>query len=135
MTTTAAPQLDIQALFERYAQTFGSHDADAVSLLHTDDSVFWQRTGGPAVQGREAIREAFAALFAQWPDLGFDVRRVMTGDRYWILDWDLTATVNGKEVRFACLDVVDVDDAGQVTRKETFIDLAQAQASLTAAAN
>lgn len=130
--TTTAPQLDTQALFERYAATFASHDAEAVSRLHTADSVFWQRTGGQAVHGREAVKDAFAALFSQWSDLGFEVRRVLTGERYWILDWDLTATVNGSEVRFACLDVVDIDDDGQVTRKETFVDLAQA--SLTAAA-
>ena len=134
MSTTTTPQLDIRALFDRYASTFATHDADAVSRLHTADSVFHQRTGGTAVQGRDAVRDAFAQLFAQWPDLGFDVRRVITGDHCWVLDWDLTATVDGREVRFACLDVVDVDDEGLVTRKETFVDLAQAQASLARAA-
>ncbi len=134
MSTTTAPQLDIRALFDRYASTFATHDADAVSRLHTADSVFLQRTGATAVQGRDAVRDAFAQLFAQWPDLGFDVRRVITGDLCLFLDWDLTATVDGREVRFACLDVVDVDDEGLVTRKETFVDLAQAQASLAQAA-
>jgi uncharacterized protein (TIGR02246 family) len=133
VSTTTTPLLDIQALFDRYAATFAMHDADAVSRLHTADSVFLQRTGEPAVQGRDAVRDAFAQLFARWPDLGFDVRRVFTGERYWVLDWDLTATVNGREVRFACLDVVDVDGEGLVTRKETFVDQAQAQASLARA--
>jgi uncharacterized protein (TIGR02246 family) len=131
---TAAARLDVRALFDRYAAAFASHDAEAVSALHSADSTFCQRTGGAVVHGREAVRDAFAALFAQWPDLGFDVRRLLTGDRFWVLDWDLTATVNGREVRFACLDVVDVDDRGLVTRKETFVDLAQAQASLARAA-
>jgi uncharacterized protein (TIGR02246 family) len=133
VSTTTTPQLDIRALFDRYASTFATHDAEAVSRLHTADSVFLQHTGESAAQGRDAIRDAFTQLFARWPDLGFDVRRVLTGDRYWVLDWDLTAPVNGREVRFACLDVVDVDDEGLVTRKETFVDLAQAQASLVQA--
>jgi len=130
--TTTAP-IDVRALCDRYAAAFATHDAEAVSSLHSADSTFWQRTGGDAVHGRDAVRDAFAALFAQWPDLGFDVRRVLTGERYWILDWDLTATVNGHQVRFACLDVVDVDDEGLVTRKETFVDQSQAQASLARA--
>jgi len=67
------------------------------------------------------------------------VYRVRIGDRHWVLDWALTSEVVGadgssKPVRFDCIDLVEIDDHGLVTRKDTFVDLVQAQQALTAAA-
>ncbi|HMC69321.1 MAG TPA: nuclear transport factor 2 family protein, partial [Mycobacteriales bacterium] len=93
--------------------------------------------GEQPVRGRQAIRDRFAELFEQWPSFGFDTYRVRVGDRHWVLDWALTAELTGPDrtrrpVRFDCIDLVEIDDNGLVTRKDTFVDLVQAQQALAA---
>jgi uncharacterized protein (TIGR02246 family) len=131
--------VDTRAVYETYATTFATCDPDAIVVLHTEDSQFWLHLGEEPVQGRAAIRDRFAQYFEQWRSFGFDVYRVRFGDRHWVLDWALTSEIIGadgtpKPVRFDCIDLVEVDDDGLVTRKDTFVDLVQAQQALTDAA-
>ena len=139
MTRTTSPA-DTRAIFDRYATTFGSCDPDAIVELHTEDSQFWLHLGEAPVRGRDAIRDRFAEYFEQWPSFGFDVYRVYVGDRHWVLDWALTSELvqpdgTRKPVRFDCIDLVEIDDAGLVNRKDTFVDLVQAQQALTEASS
>ncbi|GAA3614024.1 hypothetical protein GCM10022419_118990 [Nonomuraea rosea] len=122
-------------LFDTYAATFATRDVAAIVALHSPGSQFWLHNGERPVHGRTAVRDTFAALFEQWPDLGFETYRVIVGDRHWVLDWALTAVLTGQDghrrpIRFDCLDVVTLDADGLVERKDTFIDLPQAQAAL-----
>ena len=139
MPTATPPSPDVRALFDTYAATFASHDVDAIVALHSPGTQFWLHNGEQPIHGRSAVRDTFAAMFAQWPEMGFDIYRVIVGDRHWVLDWALTAVLtdpdgNRRPIRFDCLDVVTLDDNGLVERKDTFIDLPQAQTALTAAA-
>jgi uncharacterized protein (TIGR02246 family) len=132
--------LDVRQLFDTYAAAFATRDADAIVALHSPDTQFWLRAGGQPVQGRAAVRDAFAALFEQWPGLSFETHRLITGARHWVLDWALTATLTGPDnttrpIRFDCLDVVTLDEDGLVVRKDTFVDHVQAQAALIAEPN
>jgi hypothetical protein len=134
-TTTA----EIQGLFDRYAQTFASHDVDAIVALHAPDTQFRLHLDNEPVRGRAAVAEAFAGFFAQWPSFGFEVYRVFTGADHWVLDWALTAELARPDgspvpVRFDCLDIVTVNRDRLVARKDTFVDYAQVQNALAAAA-
>jgi hypothetical protein len=111
---------DIQQILQRYVDTFATRDVDAIVALHAADTVFHQHTGRPPAPGRAGVHAAFTALFATWPDLTFEVDRVLHGDRWWVLDWTLVAADGA--VRLDCLDVVTVDDAGLVLRKDTYAD-------------
>ena len=51
---------------------------------------------------------------------------MLFGEDHWILDW---ALISG-DVRFDCLDVVNVSPDGLVARKDTFVDGMQLQAAL-----
>ena len=136
---TATTRQDVRALFERYAATFATHDVEAIAALHAEDTEFRLRLDGEPARGREAVAATFAALFADWPEFGFDVHRVLIGEGHWVLDWAATAVLARPDgtpvpVRFDCLDVVTVDGDGLVTRKDTFVDSTQLQAALAAAA-
>ena len=69
---------------------------------------------------------AFEQIFAQFPDFTWETYRVLYGEDHWILDW---ALISG-DIRFDCLDVVDVSPDGMVARKDTFIDTVQLQAAM-----
>ncbi len=126
MHTTSMQNTDLQNLSERYFAAWAAHDADAIVALHTCDTQFWMHMGGDPVVGRDAVRNTFAEIFAQFPDLTFQTYRVLFGKDHWILDW---ALISG-DVRFDCLDVVNVSPDGLVARKDTFVDAAQLQAAL-----
>ncbi|MBA2673764.1 nuclear transport factor 2 family protein [Ramlibacter sp.] len=135
---TSSP-MTADALFQRYAQTFRSRDVEAIGRLHTDQSRFQLHSGEAAVVGRAAIQERFARFFAQWPEMDFVVKRVLTGASHWVLDWALTARLplpggGARQIQFDCMDLVTVDAQGLVAAKDTFVDLVQVQAALKAAA-
>jgi ketosteroid isomerase-like protein len=114
-------EIDIPALFQRYADTFASRDVAAVVALHAANTLFHQHTGVPPAPGPEGVRSAFGTLFQTWPDLSFEVERTLFGDDFWVLDWTLVA--NGDGTRLDCLDVVTVDEEGLVVRKDTYVDV------------
>lgn len=124
--------LDVRALFERYAAAWAARDPDAIVALHSPDTQFWMHLDAEPARGRDAVRAAFADVFAQWPEFGFEVYRVLVGADHWVLDWALTAVLTDPDgtrrpVRFDCLDVVTIDQAGLVLRKDVFVDSAQVE--------
>jgi uncharacterized protein (TIGR02246 family) len=138
MTPSTATN-EVRQLFDRYAGTYATHDVDAIVALHAPDSQFWLHLDNEPAVGREAIAETFAGFFAQWPNLGFEVYRVLTGPDHWVLDWALTAELTRPDgtaapVRFDCVDIVTVNVDELVARKDTFVDFVQAQQALAAAA-
>jgi uncharacterized protein (TIGR02246 family) len=136
VATTA--DLDIRSISEEYFAAWEACDPDRIAALHSADSRFQLHAGGEPATGREAVRQAFADIFAQWPGFDFETHRVLYGADHWVLDWDLLATLKlereGREVdnpvRLHCLDVVTIDEEGLVSRKDTFVDVAQVNALL-----
>jgi hypothetical protein len=119
-------QQDLEAISERYFAAWAARDPDAIVALHADDTQFWTHLGAGPVQGRDAVRAAFAEIFEQFPNLTWETYRVLYGEDHWILDW---ALISGG-IRFDCLDVVIVSPDGLVARKDTFVDAMQLQAAL-----
>ena len=128
MSETTAQKLDLTAISERYFAAWAARDPDAIVALHTDDTQFWMHLGAEPVHGRDAVRAAFAEIFEQFPDLTWEAYRVLYGENHWVLDWALIS----RDIRFDCLDVVDVSADGLVVRKDTFIDAVQLQAAMGA---
>jgi ketosteroid isomerase-like protein len=129
--STSAVNLDLRTISERYFAAWEARDPDAIVALHTPDTRFQTHAGGDPVHGRDAVRETFAGLFAQFPQLGFDVHRVLFGASHWTLDWTLTFDgPDGRRLGFDCIDAVEVSPEGLVARKDTFFDFVQLQAAL-----
>jgi uncharacterized protein (TIGR02246 family) len=136
MATAAG--VDIASVSREYFAAWQECDPDRIATLHSEDSRFQLHAGGDPAEGREAVRQAFAEIFAQWPGFNFETRRILYGDDHWVLDWDLLATLkveqNGqqmaKPVRLHCLDVVTIDEEGLISRKDTFVDVAEVNALL-----
>jgi len=121
--------LDIRAISERYFAAWAERDPDAIASLHTPDTLFWTHMDAKPAAGRDAARAAFGEIFDRFPDFAFETYRVRYGDDHWVLDW---ALLSG-EIRFDCLDLVEVSPDGLVSRKDTFIDVVQMQDALNGA--
>jgi predicted SnoaL-like aldol condensation-catalyzing enzyme len=121
---------NIATIAERYAEAWKSHEPEAIVALHTHESTFQAHGRTGVISGRDALSTEFAQIFERYPDFGVDIHRLLLGKRHWTLDWTLTFQRPGKTRRgFRALDVVEVDDNGLVTRKDTFFDFAQVKAA------
>jgi uncharacterized protein (TIGR02246 family) len=122
----------LSELYPRYVAAWAARDADAIVAMHTADTTFWLHHGQPAVTGRHAVRDAFAAMFTALPDFGFVVRRTEFGTQHWVLDWTLTCTLpSGLSAQWDCIDLVTVTPDCQVARKDTFLDGVQFERAMT----
>jgi steroid delta-isomerase-like uncharacterized protein len=125
----------IRDLADRYADAWHSHDPGAIVALHTDDTKFQLHVGDDPARGRAAVRETFAQILAQWPDLHFHPVALRFGDDFWVAEWRMTAThaESGARMDAEAVDVITVED-GLVKTKDTYLDAITIQQQLATAA-
>jgi steroid delta-isomerase-like uncharacterized protein len=122
----------VDDLFQRYADAWGRHDPDAIVALHTEDTTFHAHIGQEPARGKAAVRQAFADLFAQFPDLAFTQVSLRTGPDFWVVEWKMSATLAGTESAFEVelVDLITVAD-GLVRSKDSYIDAVSMHAQLS----
>ena len=101
---------DTPAILDAFADAFNRHDADAVMSFMTDDCVF-EASAGPEIcgaryAGREAVRAAFAEVFATFPDAQWrGARHLIQGDRG-VSEWTFSGSrADGARVEVHGCDV------------------------------
>ena len=141
MSTTAT---HIEELAGRYGDAWNSQDLEAIVEMHAPDGIFHLHAPGSApVQGRDALREAFAGFLAQLPDIHFETVRLRAGEDFWVLESRMSGTVSapieagdetieatGRRVEVDFLDVIAVHD-GLLARKDSYLDTLDFQAQLS----
>ena len=81
---------------QAFADAWNRHDIDALMSFMTDDCAFEASAGpevcGTRVEGREAVRAAFADVWMTFPDAHWgDARHFVCGDRG-VSEWIFTGT-------------------------------------------
>ena len=100
------------------------HDVDLLMTFMADDCVFESASGveacGTRHVGRERVRDAFARVFATYPDARFgDTHHVVSGDRG-LSEWIFTGTTaDGRKVEVNGCDVFTFR-AGKIAVKSSF---------------
>jgi ketosteroid isomerase-like protein len=112
---------EVQDLAVRYGAAWADRDVNAITAMHTDDTVYHLHGGGEPAIGVAATREAFQAALAQWPDLGFERTQVYFGDRHFVSQYRMSATAEGRRIVCDGVDVFAVED-GKISRKDTYLD-------------
>ncbi|WP_207002877.1 nuclear transport factor 2 family protein [Trinickia mobilis] len=79
-----------------FSDAFNRHDADALMRFMTEDCVF-DAAAGPEVHGtrfagREAVRAAFEAVFATFPDARWSQGRHYVAGARGVSEWVFTGT-------------------------------------------
>ena len=118
-------------LIQRYTDAWTSRDPDNIVALHTDDTTFHTHASQEAAHGKAAVRQAFADLFAQFPDLAFEQVSLRTGSDFWVVEWRMSGTLAGTCAGFEVdlIDLITVED-GLVKSKDSYIDAVSMQAQL-----
>jgi steroid delta-isomerase-like uncharacterized protein len=123
----------LRSTIDRYNAAWNAHDLDAIMALHAPDMVFENHTAGETATG-DAVREHIGAIFATWPDIAFETRRLYVRDDLVVQEWtatathastmrrgDLVAEPTGRRIAWEGLDVIPFED-GRVKRKDVYSD-------------
>jgi steroid delta-isomerase-like uncharacterized protein len=135
MSTKAS--VDIEAFAQQYDRAWKAKDVDAIVARHAEDGTYRLHVAGaPELQGREALRAAFAASIANWHDLDFAFDRALYCESFYIWQATLHGTLerplelgavtipaNGARLALPGIDVITLNDEGLIASKETHFDL------------
>ena len=112
------------AVLDAFADAWNRHDADALMSFMTEDCVFEASAGpdicGTRYAGREAVRAAFAAVWATFPDAHWGgARHFVQGDRGGS-EWIFTGTqADGTRVEVHGCDLFTFRD-GRIALKNSY---------------
>lgn len=123
----------LEEMIGRYNDAWNAHDVDAALALHAPGMVFENHTAGERAEG-DAVGPHIAAIFAAWPDLRFETRRLYARDGLIVQEWtahathttplsrgDLIAEPSGNALSWKGMDVIPCA-GGLITRKDVYSD-------------
>lgn len=122
--SSASPEREMEKLLESFADAWNRHDVDALMSMMTDDGVFEASSGsemnGQRHQGKQAVRTAYEAVFAQYPDARWNnARHFVKGDRG-VSEWTFTGTMkDGGRVEVTGCDLFTFRD-GKIAVKNSY---------------
>jgi ketosteroid isomerase-like protein len=100
-------------VIDRFSEAFNRHDADALALLLTDDTVFEDTSPAPdgrRIEGKAAVVEFWRGWFALNADAVFEAEDlIVTGDRA-VVRWVYRKPRNGQPWHLRGVDVFTVRD-------------------------
>ena len=114
----------LEQLLKEFAEAWNRHDVDALVSMMTDDGVFEASAGndvnGERHEGRHAVRAAYEAVFAQYPDARWaDARHLVKGNRG-VSEWTFTGTLkDGTRVEVMGCDLFTFRN-GRIAVKNSF---------------
>lgn len=123
----------LEDLYQHYHQGWIRKDPELIASLHSEDSLFWFHDGSGPLTGRAALRAYCVQMFSRYR-FEHEQVRILFGRAHWVLEWVMAVSLQDAAgqpfvARVEMLDVVDVNDAGEVTRKDVYMNGAQAQAA------
>ena len=120
---TAIPEVTTEVL-QAFADAWNRHDVDAIMSFMTDDCVF-EASAGPDVcgarhEGQEAVRAAYADVWATFPDAHWGNARHLVQGARGVSEWTFTGTrVDGSRVEVHGCDLFTFRD-GKIALKNSY---------------
>ncbi len=110
-------------VIDRFNEVFNRHDADALALLLTEDTVFEDTSPSPdgrRIEGKSAVVAYWREWFARNSDAHFDAEEmIVSGDRA-VVRWVYRKMRNGQPWHLRGVDVFTVRD-GKVAAKLAYV--------------
>ena len=117
-------ETELLQLLNRFAEAWNRHDVDALMSMMANDCVF-EASAGPQVNGQrseavQAVRAAYAAVFAAFPDAHWaNARHFVVGNRG-VSEWTFSGTQrDGKRVEVNGCDLFTFRD-GRIAIKNSY---------------
>ena len=115
---------DSLVLLERFIAAWNAHDVEVLLDCMTEDGVFRASAGpapfGAAAAGREALRQAYAAIWQVYPDAQWTKPRHFASGANACSEWIFTGTkADGTKVEVQGCDLFTLRD-GKIAVKNSF---------------
>jgi steroid delta-isomerase-like uncharacterized protein len=124
---------DASELVERLTDAWNSHDPDAVAHCYTPDAVSRDITLTEPLHGRSAIRNAAEMYMRAFPDIRFEIRRIVCDGDFVCEEWHATGTqegdlmglkATGKSGTTRGCNVIELSEDGLIKSETTYWDAA-----------
>lgn len=115
---------DLEALLAAFAAAWNRHDVEALMSMMTEDGVFEASAGdhvnGERHEGLRAVRAAYEAVFAQYPDARWGNARHFVNGTRGVSEWTFTGTSkDGRRVEVNGCDLFTFRN-GRIAIKNSF---------------
>jgi steroid delta-isomerase-like uncharacterized protein len=70
-----------------WTDALNKHDIEAALAYVSDDCVFTNVGTGQHAEGRDAMRDEYAGLFASWSDMRIDITNLFAADGHCAKEW------------------------------------------------
>ena len=113
-----------EQLLQEFADAWNRHDVNALMSMMTDDCVFepsaGSRVNGERHEGQPAVRAAYEAVFAQYPDAHWGSARHFVNGNRGVSEWTFTGTLkDGSRVEVNGCDLFTFRN-GKIAVKNSF---------------
>jgi ketosteroid isomerase-like protein len=113
------------AILRDVLDAFNRHDLDAIMSYFADDAVFETPRGsdpwGRRFVGKAEVRQGLGARFEGIPDVHYGEDDHFVCGRRGVSEWMITGTtVDGTRIEVRGCDIWAFDEAGRITRKDSF---------------
>jgi ketosteroid isomerase-like protein len=119
----ASTEQETRTAIERFNKAFNEHDADALSALMTEDTVFEDTSPAPdgrRIEGKAAVADYWRAWFARNTDAQFDAEELIVSGNRAVVRWVYRKMRNGQPWHLRGVDIFTVRD-GKVAAKLAYV--------------
>ena len=109
---------ELENVVDAYNEAWNRQDLDAICAAHAPGMVFENHNAGERAEG-EAVRAHIASIFANWPDLAFEARRIYATPELAVCEWTASATRDGTRRSWPGVDVFPIS-GGLIARKDVY---------------
>ena len=122
------------SIINAYGEAWSSGDATRVGALYTEDAVRDDVPTGMSSDGRAAIEELAAALFASDDDVRLAVTDGFVGENWAVVEWLFSGVhpATGREISFRGASVLEMTD-GLISEERDYYDLPEMMAQIEGA--
>jgi ketosteroid isomerase-like protein len=120
---TQSQEQATRTAIDRFNEAFNRHDADALAVLLTEDTVFEDTSPAPdgrRIEGKAAVVEFWRTWFARNPDAQFEAEDVIISGNRAVVPWVYRKMRNGQPWHLRGVDIFTVRD-GKVAAKLAYV--------------
>jgi uncharacterized protein (TIGR02246 family) len=123
-TAQRAADQDLAKLLDAFADAWNRQDVEALMSMMTEDGIFEASAGndvnGERHEGQRAVRAAYEAVFAQYPDARWANARHFVTENRGVSEWTFSGTLNdGRRVEVTGCDLFTFRN-GKIAVKNSF---------------
>ena len=112
---TQSPADKVSRAVRGYFLALRAMDAEAFANCFAENGATCDPMGAPPISGRAAIREFFESICKNFNSVALTEESVFVAGNGAAVKWIGQGTsINGKDVRFEGIDVLEIDDEGKI---------------------